>query len=55
MITHLQLVDADDFPRLGNLGVTALPQPYWFLMDDYYWNLQVPFLGQVSAPTTSTR
>jgi predicted amidohydrolase YtcJ len=49
MITHLQLVDGNDFARFKNLGVTALPQPYWFLMDDYYHNLQVPFLGQERA------
>ena len=49
MITHLQLVDPDDILRMANLHVTALPQPYWFLMDDYYWNLQLPFLGQVRA------
>ena len=46
MITHLQLVEENDFARFKNLGVTALPQPYWFLMDDYYHGLQVPFLGQ---------
>ena len=49
MITHLQLVDSYDFARFKNLGVTALPQPYWFLMDDYYHNVQVPFLGQERA------
>jgi predicted amidohydrolase YtcJ len=49
MITHLQLVDGNDFARFKNLGVTALPQPYWFLMDDYYHYLQVPFLGQERA------
>jgi predicted amidohydrolase YtcJ len=49
MITHLQLVDENDYSRFKNLGVTALPQPYWFLMDDYYHNLQVPFLGQTRA------
>jgi predicted amidohydrolase YtcJ len=49
MITHLQLVDGNDYARFKNLGVTALPQPYWFLMDDYYHNLQVPFLGQTRA------
>jgi predicted amidohydrolase YtcJ len=49
MITHLQLIDLKDFARFHNLKVTALPQPYWFLMDDYYHNLQVPFLGQTRA------
>jgi predicted amidohydrolase YtcJ len=49
MITHLQLVDGNDYARFKNLGVTALPQPYWALKDDYYHNLQVPFLGQTRA------
>ena len=44
-ITHLQLVTPSDFKRFASLGVTAVPQPYWFLMDDYYWNLQLPYLG----------
>ncbi len=49
MITHLQLVEGNDYARFHNLGVTALPQPYWFLMDDYYHDIQVPFLGQTRA------
>jgi predicted amidohydrolase YtcJ len=49
MITHLQLTDENDFARFKHLGVTALPQPYWFLKDDYYHNVQVPFLGQARA------
>jgi len=48
-ITHLQLVDPADYERFAALGVTAVPQPYWFLMDDYYWYLQLPYLGQERA------
>jgi len=44
-ITHLQLVDPKDFPRFAKLGVTAVPDPYWFLKDDYYTYLQLPYLG----------
>jgi predicted amidohydrolase YtcJ len=44
-ITHLQLVSPADFKRFASLGVTAVPQPYWFLKDDYYTYLQVPYLG----------
>jgi hypothetical protein len=44
-ITHVQLVDPDDFARFADLGVTAVPQPYWFMKDDYYTYLQVPYLG----------
>jgi predicted amidohydrolase YtcJ len=48
-ITHLQLVDPVDIARFKELGVVALPQPYWFMKDDYYYNIQVPYLGQKRA------
>jgi len=49
MITHLQLVAPADIDRFRELGVVALPQPYWFMKDDYYRNIQVPYLGQERA------
>ncbi|MBZ0199118.1 MAG: amidohydrolase [Ignavibacteriaceae bacterium] len=49
MITHLQLVSPDDILRFKELGVAAIPQPYWFQKDDYYYNIQVPYLGQQRA------
>ena len=48
-ITHLQLVDPKDYGRFAKLGVTAVPDPYWFEKDDYYTYLQVPYLGQERA------
>lgn len=45
MITHLQLVRKEDIKRFRLLGVTAVSQPYWFVKDSYYYNLQVPYLG----------
>jgi predicted amidohydrolase YtcJ len=48
-ITHLQLVDHSDISRFKELSVIAVPQPYWFMKDDYYYNLQVPYLGQERA------
>jgi predicted amidohydrolase YtcJ len=45
LITHIQLVDPQDILRFKELGVVAVPQPYWFMKDDYYYNLQVPYLG----------
>ena len=48
-ITHLQLVAPGDFARFAKLGVVAVPDPYWFLKDDYYTYLQVPYLGQQRA------
>jgi predicted amidohydrolase YtcJ len=49
LITHLQLVDPADILRFKELGVIAIPQPYWFSKDDYYYNIQVPYLGQQRA------
>jgi predicted amidohydrolase YtcJ len=49
LITHLQLVDPVDIPRFKQLGVVAVTQPYWFMKDEYYYRLQVPYLGQVRA------
>jgi hypothetical protein len=48
-VTHIQLVAARDILRFKELGVVAVPQPYWFMKDDYYYNLQVPYLGQERA------
>jgi predicted amidohydrolase YtcJ len=48
-ITHLQLVDSEDIVRFKELGVIAITQPYWFIKDDYYYNIQVPYLGQKRA------
>jgi predicted amidohydrolase YtcJ len=45
LITHIQLVDPRDILRFRELGVVAVPQPYWFMKDDYYYNIQVPYLG----------
>ncbi len=31
------------------MDVVAIPQPYWFSKDNYYYNIQVPYLGQKRA------
>jgi predicted amidohydrolase YtcJ len=49
LITHLQLVSTGDIFRFKKLGVIAVTQPYWFMKDDYYYNIQVPYLGQERA------
>jgi hypothetical protein len=49
MITHLQLVSPEDILRFKQLGVIGLPQPFWFLVDDYYWKLALPYLGKERA------
>jgi hypothetical protein len=49
LITHLQVVDLADLPRFVELGVVAVPQPYWFLKEELYHARQVPYLGQERA------
>ena len=44
-ITHLQLVAPADRLRLAQLNVVAVTDPYWFVMEDYYFQLERPFLG----------
>ena len=48
MITHLQLVNPEDVGRFADLGVIAVPQPYWFVIDTYYWQA-VDYVGQERA------
>jgi predicted amidohydrolase YtcJ len=48
MVTHLQLVNDEDIPRFGQLGVIAVPQPYWFVIDTYY-DQAVEYVGQERA------
>lgn len=49
MITHLQLVAPQDILRFKQLGVIALPNPYWFKIDKYYHKLALPYLGEDRA------
>ncbi|MEL7654889.1 MAG: amidohydrolase [Bacillota bacterium] len=48
-ITHLQIVDASDIPRFKQLGIIAVANPYWFSKDDYFFSLQIPYLGEERA------
>jgi predicted amidohydrolase YtcJ len=48
MVTHLQLVNPADIKRFADLGVIAVPQPYWFVVDTYY-NQAVEYVGQELA------
>jgi len=49
LLTHLQLVSPEDIQRFVKLGVIAVPNPYWFKVDDYYWKLALPYLGKERA------
>lgn len=43
---HVQFVNDKDQERMAELGMTAVIAPYWMAMDDYYWNLYVPYIGK---------
>jgi predicted amidohydrolase YtcJ len=49
LITHLQLVAPADIPRFKELGIIGVPQPFWFSVGDYYWDLALPYLGKERA------
>jgi predicted amidohydrolase YtcJ len=49
LITHIQLVTPEDIPRFKALDVIGVVQPFWFKIDDYFWNLSMPFLGKERA------
>jgi predicted amidohydrolase YtcJ len=42
---HLQLATPEDVRRLSNLGVSVHTSPYWMTIDDYHWELNLPYLG----------
>ena len=45
-VTHLQLVDPVDIPRMAKLGVIAVTDPHWFGMDKVYYDMMVAILGK---------
>ena len=45
-VTHLQLVDPVDIPRMAKLGVIAVTDPHWFGMDKGYLDMMVEVLGK---------
>ena len=48
-IAHIELVNPDDVPRFGQLGVVANMQPFWASDDDQMRTLRVPVLGPERA------
>jgi predicted amidohydrolase YtcJ len=44
-IAHIELVDPDDVPRFGQLGVVANMQPFWASHDEQMRTLRIPVLG----------
>jgi predicted amidohydrolase YtcJ len=48
-VAHLQLVDPDDVPRFGALGVAANLQMLWACYDEQMVELTLPFIGEERA------
>ena len=48
-IAHIELVNPDDVPRFGQLGVVANMQPFWASDDAQMRTLRVPVLGPERA------
>lgn len=48
LVTHLQLVNKEDIQRFTDLGVVAVPQVFWDIIDSYYTQA-VEYVGQERA------
>lgn len=44
-LAHIQCVGESDRDRMARLGVVAVAAPYWMVVDDYFWQFNVPYLG----------
>jgi predicted amidohydrolase YtcJ len=49
LFAHVQMVTPEDIGRMAELGVVAVVAPYWATIDDYFWELYVPYLGHDRA------
>ena len=48
-ITHLQVVDKEDIPRMAKLNVIASTDPHWSDMDPDYFGMMAAVLGEERA------
>lgn len=48
-ITHPQVVDKEDIPRMAKLNVIASTDPHWFDMDPDYFGMMAAVLGEERA------
>ena len=46
---HVQFLNDDDIQRMADLKMNAIIAPYWMAMDDYYWDIYKPVLGEERA------
>ncbi|MFH1139829.1 MAG: amidohydrolase [Pseudomonadota bacterium] len=49
ILAHIQMAAPADIRRMADLGVIAVTAPYWCAIDDYFWDLYVPYLGRERA------
>ena len=43
---HVQFLNDNDIQRMADLKMNAIIAPYWMAMDDYYWDIYMPVLGE---------
>lgn len=43
---HNQFLNDKDIQRMADLKMNAIISPYWMAMDDYYWEIYEPMLGE---------
>ena len=48
-VTHLQVVDRADIPRMAKLGIVAVTDPHWFDMEPAYFDMIAAVLGEERA------
>lgn len=46
---HLQLALPEDISRIAKMDMSIHASPYWMIMDDYFWKLNLPYLGPERA------
>ncbi len=45
-MVHVQFLSKEDIKRMADLNIMAVVAPYWMGMDDYYWELYLPYVGE---------
>lgn len=48
-LAHVHLAQPEDIKKMADLDVSAHISPYWMVVDDYFWDLYVPYLGSERA------
>ena len=48
-LAHIQMMDPREIRRMAALGMNGITAPYWQIIDDYFWDLYLPYLGKQRA------